>query len=46
MTDDQTPDVPLRSSDVFLEDLLTRAGDFVPDGSGNLVNAAGYKLMA
>ena len=26
--------------------VLTRAGDFVPDGSGNLVNAAGYKLMA
>ncbi|HJU33411.1 MAG TPA: flagellar hook protein FlgE [Hyphomicrobiaceae bacterium] len=24
---------------------LTRAGSFVPDGSGNLVNAAGYKLM-
>lgn len=25
---------------------LTRAGSFVPDGDGNLVNAAGYKLMA
>jgi flagellar hook protein FlgE len=24
---------------------LTRAGSFVPDGSGDLVNAAGYKLM-
>jgi flagellar hook protein FlgE len=24
---------------------LTRAGSFVPDGSGNLVNAAGYYLM-
>jgi flagellar hook protein FlgE len=24
---------------------LTRAGSFVPDGNGNLVNAAGYKLM-
>lgn len=24
---------------------LTRSGSFVPDGSGNLVNAAGYKLM-
>lgn len=24
---------------------LTRAGAFVPDGNGNLVNAAGYKLM-
>jgi len=24
---------------------LTRAGSFVPDGDGNLVNAAGYKLM-
>lgn len=25
---------------------LTRAGSFVPDGDGNLVNSAGYKLMA
>lgn len=25
---------------------LTRAGAFVPDGSGRLVNAAGYQLMA
>lgn len=25
---------------------LTRAGSFVKDGEGNLVNAAGYKLMA
>jgi flagellar hook protein FlgE len=25
---------------------LTRAGSFVPDASGNLVNAAGYSLMA
>jgi flagellar hook protein FlgE len=24
---------------------LTRAGSFVPDGDGNLVNAAGFKLM-
>lgn len=24
---------------------LTRAGSFVPDGDGNLVNAAGYQLM-
>ena len=24
---------------------LTRAGSFVPDGEGNLVNAAGFKLM-
>lgn len=24
---------------------LTRAGSFVPDGTGNLVNAAGFKLM-
>lgn len=24
---------------------LTRAGSFVPDGSGNMVNAAGYTLM-
>lgn len=24
---------------------LTRAGSFVPDGSGNLVNAAGFRLM-
>ena len=24
---------------------LTRAGSFVPDGNGNLVNAAGYSLM-
>jgi flagellar hook protein FlgE len=24
---------------------LTRAGSFVPDGTGDLVNAAGYKLM-
>ena len=24
---------------------FTRAGSFVPDGDGNLVNAAGYKLM-
>jgi flagellar hook protein FlgE len=27
------------------EMFLTRAGSFVPDGNGNLVNAAGYKLM-
>lgn len=27
------------------QQFLTRAGAFVPDGSGNLVNAAGYKLM-
>lgn len=25
--------------------VLTRAGSFVPDGDGNLVNAAGYQLM-
>lgn len=25
--------------------VLTRAGDFLPDGDGNLVNSAGFKLM-
>ncbi|SFI34089.1 flagellar hook-basal body complex protein [Aerobium aerolatum] len=25
--------------------LLTRAGSFIPDGNGNLINAAGYYLM-
>jgi flagellar hook-basal body protein len=29
------------SGDIF----LTRAGSFLPDGSGNLVNSAGYTLM-
>jgi flagellar hook protein FlgE len=27
------------------QQFLTRAGAFVPDGNGNLVNAAGFKLM-
>jgi flagellar hook protein FlgE len=32
-------------SDVDGTPYLTRAGSFVPDGSGNLVNAAGFYLM-
>ncbi len=32
-------------SDESGQPFLTRAGSFVPDGNGNLVNAAGYKLM-
>ncbi len=32
-------------SDVDGTPFLTRAGSFVPDGSGNLVNAAGFYLM-
>src|SRR5262249_23057926 len=32
-------------SDLSGKIMLTRAGSFVPDASGNLVNAAGYYLM-
>jgi flagellar hook protein FlgE len=32
-------------SDAAGKQFLTRAGSFVPDGEGNLVNAAGYYLM-
>ncbi len=32
-------------SDAGGQNFLTRAGSFVPDASGNLVNAAGYYLM-
>jgi flagellar hook protein FlgE len=32
-------------SDPSGSDFLTRAGSFVPDSQGNLVNAAGFKLM-
>lgn len=32
-------------SDQGAQPLLTRAGSFVPDGEGNLVNAAGFNLL-
>jgi len=44
-------DLAVKGSGFFIvagdngQQFLTRAGAFVPDGDGNLVNAAGYKLM-
>lgn len=46
-----TTDLAVSGSGFFIvqdassQPFLTRAGSFVPDGNGNLVNAAGYKLM-
>jgi flagellar hook protein FlgE len=46
-----TTDLAIKGGGFFLvqsesgQVFMTRAGSFVPDGTGDLVNAAGYKLM-